>query len=310
MPRPLHDLLVQPGFGLGLALGVAFAVGCFALALLASPSRRPVAVVGVAFWLATWMATKFSSISFHDPGIVFLALALLGVAGTASARLRLAFLPRLLLALPGAMLIAATRDVGAPAFTRPFLIIFVVVGAAAASEWNRWKPVTDAGPLLLLLSAAGVYVCVPDTEHAAVALVVAIPLAFLGWPGRYASVGAGGAAAFVGVLAWLAGTDGYGRPSAVVGAAACVGVFAFVPVLARLGVPLEGSGRMRSGLRPIIAIVVVQAALVAVSSRVAGLASSALAAASIATLGYAGALVAVGLLFMSRGRRAAPGGVT
>ena len=169
----------------------------------------------------------------------------MGAAGAWCERSSVGFVARLALFVPGALLLAPAFVPHGEAFVRPFLIVFVVLAAAAAVEWPRWERVADAGPVLMLLAVGGAYACVPDTEHAALVLGVAIPLACTGWPARFLTLGAGGAAAFVGLLAWVAGTDGVARPGAVVGAVACLGVIAFVPLLARSGLPLGGRGTCR-----------------------------------------------------------------
>ena len=202
--------------------------------------------------------------------------------------------------VPGALLIAPALVPRGQTFVRPFLVVFVVFGAAAAIEWPRWEPMADAGPILMLLAVGGAYLCVPDTEHAALVLGVAIPLACTGWPGRFLSLGAGGAAACVGLLAWVAGTDGSSRPGAVVGAAACLGVLAFVPLLARSGFPLAGSGG--SGLRPMAVVVAVQVLVVAACSRLAGLETSAALSVVVAVVALVVGFGAVRMLALPRPR--------
>ena len=77
------------------------------------------------------------------------------------------------------------------------LFLFVLVAGAAATDFARWSAAQEAGPALLAISLVGVYAVVPDTEHAAVALGVAAPMALTGWPVRVTALGPGGAVASV-----------------------------------------------------------------------------------------------------------------
>jgi hypothetical protein len=154
--------------------------------------------------------------------------------------------------------------------------------------------------MLLTVSAAGVYFCVPDTERAVVVLGVAVAIGLIGWPGNFAAAGRGGAAAFTGLIGWLAATDGAGRHGAVVGAAACVGVIVLVPALRLVGA--RGSTRLHPPIgSPAVTVVVVQIIVVALCSRVAGLQESAAVAAFIAVFTMAAAVVALRPLFRAEG---------
>ncbi len=167
------------------------------------------------------------------------------------------------------------------------LFLFVVVAGAAATDFARWSAAQEAGPALLAISLVGVYAVVPDTEHAAVALGVAAPMALTGWPVRATALGPGGAVASVALVAYLAGTDGVRRPGAVVGAAACVGVLVFVPVLSRCGVDL--AQRHLGTLIPVgFPLLVVQVVVVSLCSRWAGRQESAFASGVISAVVLAG----------------------
>jgi hypothetical protein len=139
------------------------------------------------------------------------------------------------------------------------------------------------GPVLLAVTFAGIWSTVPDTEAALVALGAALPLALLGWPWPLASLGRAGSWAVAGSLGWVVATGGAGRPSAVVGGAACLGLLAVEPVARRL------DRERRSVLRcvpggPLGAVVVaaVQLGLVYVAARVAGTRPTLAGAAAVA----------------------------
>ena len=89
------------------------------------------------------------------------------------------------------------------------------------------------GPLLFAVSVGGVYATVPDTEQALVLLGVAAPVALLGWPLRRAVLGPAGSPTAVAVLAWSAAVGGVGRPSSIVGAVGCLGLFVVGPLSRR-----------------------------------------------------------------------------
>jgi hypothetical protein len=305
--QPLTDLVDRPSFQVGLAVGVVATLLLVAFVVV-SPRRRPLALAGIGLCAATYVGAHLANVSFPRPGFLALGLIALGAAGAWCERSSIGFVARLALFVPGALLLAPAFVPHDEAFVRPFLIVFVVLAAAAAVEWPRWERVADAGPVLLLLAVGGAYACVPDTEHAALVLGVAIPLACTGWPARFLTLGAGGAAASVGLLAWVAGTDGVARPGAVVGAVACLGVIAFVPLLVRSGLPLGARGTAPDdpGVRPIVAVVGVQLVVVAACSRLAGLEASAVVSTVIAVFALTVGFFALRVLSVPR-PRATPG---
>jgi hypothetical protein len=133
---------------------------------------------------------------------------------------------------------------------------------------GRWRA-TGAPPILLAVSAAGVYFTVPETDEAAILLGGAVVVALLGL-GAVANLGSAGAFAAVGLLVWTAATGGAARPSSIVGSLGCLGLFLVEP-LARL------FAHVRSGLEGgprswrVISAVGAQVSLVAIASRWAGL---------------------------------------
>jgi hypothetical protein len=191
------------------------------------------------------------------------------------------------LAIPGAALVGiAVSD------TVPAAASWVVV-AAAGTVAVAVVParMLDAGMprctgVLLLVSAVGVYVTVPDTELARIVVGAAVVGALVGCAPDARAAPLGTTAA-IGLLAWVAAAGGAGRPGAVVGGLACLGVLALGPVA------------VWSAARPVV-VVAVQVALVAVVARIAGLEQSAGIALVIAFAAYG---VAVVVLVVSGDRR-------
>jgi hypothetical protein len=140
------------------------------------------------------------------------------------------------------------------------------------ARWGR----QGYGPVLFAISLAGVYVTVPDTEQALVALGAALPLAFLGWPWPLASLGRLGAYAATATLVVVVAAGGVGRASAMVGGVACLGIFLVEPVAAGLGPRRQGVlERVPAGRWGTPVVATVHLGLVLVAARVAGLQPSA-----------------------------------
>jgi hypothetical protein len=150
-------------------------------------------------------------------------------------------------------------------------LVMVVGGWLLADFDRRWRG-DGLGPVLVAVSAAGIYATVPDTEQALVALGVAVPLAALGWPLPLAALGRAGAFAATGVLLWVTATGGAGRASSVVGGVACLGLLAVEPLARRLQ-PGHRSvlEALPGGRWRVPAATAVHLGLVYLASRVAGL---------------------------------------
>jgi hypothetical protein len=97
------------------------------------------------------------------------------------------------LAVPGALLLArgviSDPDV---AWVGPLVAMATVGGGLVLAEFDRRWSGLGAAPLLLAITAAGIYGTVPDTEEALALLGAALPLVLLGWPLTFASLGMGG----------------------------------------------------------------------------------------------------------------------
>jgi hypothetical protein len=210
-----------------------------------------------------------------------------------------------LAAAGGTGIVAATDPPATLALPLPWIAVVAgVAGALLAGFDRRWRG-HGLAPLLLAVSAVGVYATVPDVEWALVVVGAALPLTLLGWPGPLApgglrgprrrdgpaqpppSLGVAGSLAAAALLAWTVAAGGAGRPGSVVGGLACLGVLAVEP-LARLLDP-----RHRSALaRPRVAWTALAAhlVLVAVAARVVGRTETVAAALPLAGLALAAAL--------------------
>lgn len=193
------------------------------------------------------------------------------------------------LALPGSLILGLVVLSAYPLWIRGLVIVGIGVAAPLVADFDDHYRNRAWGPPLLAISVLGLLFTVPDTEEALVLAGVALPLALLGGPVRLASLGRAGSLMAVGVFLWMAALGGLGRPGAVVGAAASIGLLAAEP-LARL---IKGGAMWLDGLeRPWIGAVVVgifQLGVVSITSRVAGLQQSQVPAAAIAAVALASA---------------------
>ncbi|MDH3679521.1 MAG: hypothetical protein OEV40_06160 [Acidimicrobiia bacterium] len=127
-----------------------------------------------------------------------------------------------------------------PEWMVPVLALAVVAVGVAVAATARSGTSRPNLTVAVALATAGVFLCVPETG---VVRFVVGPMVLVGL-----SVGIGLArplasfAVLVAVagLAWLALIDGHTRGSAVVGAAACIGAVAFVPLIERASWSADG----------------------------------------------------------------------
>jgi hypothetical protein len=221
-----------------------------------------------------------------------LALGLLGLAGAGAA----SGLPRaqrlgLVLAVPGAMLVVSGS--GLQPGPRTWVIggAVILVGCWSMADFDAsWRD-QGLGPVLLAVSLAGVYSTVPDTEQAKAAFGAALPLALLSWPWPLAALGRAGAYTAAGSLLWVVATGGVGRGSAVIGGAACLGLFLVEPVARRVA----RGGRsvleaLPCGHWGVVLIACLHLALVYVAARVAGTRPTSAQAAVLVAAELAGAV--------------------
>jgi hypothetical protein len=293
----LIDPLRHPEFLPGILAG-ALACAVFVAALRRVPRAAP---------LAGWLLAAATSAALAWLGLVTVGLVtglvlvagagLLGHGRWASAA---PYRPRqavaALLAFAGIVLLTEALGTGTPAWR--LLVASAGLGfVAALSGFDRGSRHRGLAPVLLLLTAGGIYATVPDTEQARVLLAVALPLAVLVRPARSATLGRAGAVVVGGLFVWVVVTGGHGRPGSIVGGLACGGLLLADPVARGLAgrtlldrVPLGPVGGLGVGSAHLVVVLV--------ASRVAGLRDSAAAAAFVAV----GLLVAVVAVLVAGGR--------
>lgn len=283
VPQQVSDVVEAAGFDTGLLVGGSLLVVLCALALVrrrASPSsrwRRAPGVAAEALCVGCLLAMDLADLPVPRALLLGSGLIALAAGGWIAARVGLAW--RIALVAPGAALVGATLPSGIPRFVG---VTTILVGGAAIAEFGRWAEVRPAGPAMLTITVVGVYLSTPDTEHAVVALGVALAIGCAGWPLRVAAVSGGGGAAFVGLVAWLACTDGLARPGSIVGACACVGAFALAPIAGRRWPRSSVQPKVLAGLPIALTVALGHGLVVLLCSRVAAPSGPAVAAVVVA----------------------------
>jgi hypothetical protein len=167
-----------------------------------------------------------------------------------------------------------------------------LVGGVLVATFDRVLGPRGVAPVLLAVTMLGIYLTTPDTEHSAILLGAALPIALLSLPWPLASLGVGGSFAAVALVAWDVAVDGAGRDGAVVGGIACLGMLVVEPVV-RWAAQGRSIPPAPVPLRYAATVVALHLGVVAVCSRVGGLRSSALEAFVVCTLAYAAAAAAL-----------------
>lgn len=220
--------------------------------------------------------------------LVGLALVALGAWGSQRVASRWAPVGA---AAPGAVLLAAGLDVPVPAWAAVVLFVAVVVVAPVAAATDRVIP--RVLPALLAATAVGMWATTPDTEHTRVLVGATLGAAVL-VVDRRLRAGAAGTTVLVALMAWATVVDGHPRPAAVVGGIACFGATALWPLVGCARLPIEP--------RPVATVLAVQATVVVVCSRVAGMQTRTWSAVTISVASLAGVLVALRVTLRARAR--------
>ena len=268
MALTVSELFAGGQFTTGIAVGVVAAA--IAVALRAATPRRPgpLPVGGILVSSGALVA-----IGHFRPVPAAVAVGVLGVAAT-SALTSLGPLPRpwaVLGSLPFAWLIAFHGGLVDLTWLRVAVLVAICLGGALAGWCDDTWAATAPGPALFALSAAGVYLCAPDTEEVRALLGVAVVLALLGWPLRRARLGRSGASAAVATFAWIAALDVRGRPASLIGALLCLGLLVAAPLGGAL---LPATRRALGGVdraRRTPWLIMAQGVVVFVASRAVGL---------------------------------------
>jgi hypothetical protein len=277
-------------FWLGLGTA-ALAAGAVAATWAAGPRRgRLVPVAGLVLligWLVGLSRVQVSEGAI-DPDPSVLALVLLGV-GSVVPPSRGGVPLRAVALLPGAFLLAMPSE--APTWAELGAVVAIVIGTLGLGRLDRVGGAVGAGPVLVAVSVAGVWVTVPETDAVVALLGAAVPFGLLAFPYPLATVGRVFGGPVVGALVWNTLAGGVGRDGALVGGLASLGLCLIVPFVdRRADMAVARSSQWRT-LPPLVAV---HTALVLYAARIAGQPDSGLAAAVLAAVG----IVVVGFVLV------------
>jgi hypothetical protein len=249
--------------------------------------------------LATGLPTAAAALVAIRPSHTPTMGVLVGLVGVTAvviaATLKRATTARLLMVLLVAPVFAwlLAIDASSVAWVRAVVVAGATIGSLAVARTDLEWGATGVTPVLYAISAAGVFAAVPNTREAAALLGASVPGATCGWPLYRARLGGVGGACATALLVWVAAVGALGRETSVVGAIACLGLLAALPagpwLAGRWIGPTIRRCRVAHGPAPML---VIQTAVVAVASRVAGISSELRVAIPVAAAALAGALIA------------------
>ena len=288
------ELLLGPEFKAGVAFGLATAAVASAAGLVwRSRHGRPIPLAGVALVVAVLAGLAYTE---TIPRSLIWAMVALAFGGLFAGRVRGVWPVPLLLAVPGAWLVAFRSEVVLPTWATWFVFAAVVVASPLAVDFEQRR--TTWTPALYALFVAGIFAAVPDTEQALVLLGAAAVAALLPLAG--ATFGSVGMYPAVGIALWVIAQGATGRPAAVLGAAACLGVLVMEPIARRLSPRrITLLDRVQGPYWEGLVVMVIQLVAVLAASRIAGLEPDPVIAAAEASLvlaALAGLLVVGGYL--------------
>lgn len=280
---PLTTLTGFPQFRTGFVAGAWLLVLVVAVGW-SSRSRRhglrsPWGLAGPAWVVGSLLALDEWG-GFHGsprvPDRLIVALVVLFLGAELASRTPNPKFIGVLLAFPGALVLASALTPDRPGWVGPLVVVATTFGAPCAADVDRRAARLGLGPVLWLITVLGVYVTVPDTEIIRPLVGVAVPLAVSGWPLRAARLGAGGAAAGIGLLLWVASFEGLGRPGSIVGSAGALGLLLVEPLGRKV---VHRRFRVWTRRWPVgrfeVAFVATQVVVVGYATRVAGFAQDA-----------------------------------
>lgn len=273
MDPATRALLVSEGFVTGLVVG-AIALG---LALVGSRfMSRPAPIGGVLLGGGIVLA-----LAIAGPVPIGFAAGVVGLA-MAGGLWRIQPWAAGTIGVFGAVVLALAVPETSSSLTRWLAVAAAPIAWLVADFDDRYSASAISIPLTVVAFLA-MLVTVPDTERAIVAIGVALPMLLAGWPLRAARLGAAGGAAVVGAFVWLAFVEGIGRPGSVIGALAALGLLIAEPAVRALrSAPRTTLSALLKSSPGSFVVLVVQGLAALYAARVAGLRSSAVAAALLA----------------------------
>lgn len=280
-------MIEAAAFGLACGL-IALGAGIALVAMIrrASAGSPPAPVLGLLVAAGSLAGVALVK---RVPLAVVAGTALVAAAGVIPVHRRGWAAAGFVAAVPGACVVAWGSGLRGPGWIEPVVAAAIVAGGWAMADLDRRAATArlGIGPVLLAVTAAGIFATTPDTERALVLLIVAAVTAVLAWPVAFAVLGRPGAYAVAATASWIVAVEGRGRTGAIAGGLACAGLLVAEP-LGRLLVRSAGGAVskvgavVRSGPVAVVAVALVHAAVVAVASRVAGFETTAGAALRIA----------------------------
>ncbi len=259
----LADLGASEAFRLGLLFGLAGVIVAIVAAGL-RPRSIPLPIGGTLFagaaTLALWQ-------TFALPVGVPAGIALM----LAGVLLGTTVWDRTLGAIPGSVVLIVFGEMGRGVAV-PFAVVLIAIAAGLVVDFDTTFRRSSVGLPMLAITTVGVIITVPDTERAMAIVGAALPLAIVGWPMRFASLGPGAAAA-VGLIGWVGALAWTGRPGAMVGAIASLGLMLAEPIGRRLlgNRPTALAALAASGSSGALIVIGVHGLLVLGGARIAGL---------------------------------------
>ncbi len=303
--------LDQGEFLVGLGAGFA-ALLIVLLMWRGRPSHeRPWSIAGlliavatcVALWLAGGFAVTILTGEVALPPGLAVGLAVLAGGGVVLRRLNFGrILVGGIFVLGGASIVVTRAGIVDVTWIRLLVAAVVVGGGSLLADFDRRWRSSGLGPVLLAVSAVGVYYTVPDPEEAMVFLGVVLPMALLAWPVPIAALGTVGSFVVAGLFAWTVAAGGFGRESSIVGGISCLGLLVVEPLARLLRRPDELGSAPRLQWWQVPAVGLAHLGLVYVGSRIAGLQATVAAAVAISLLELAGGTIAVACLIPGRVR--------
>jgi len=225
------DLLTRPEFLLGISLGILGLISLAVRSRFTTPQNGWAIVLAGLVLLGVDMEDGWQS-------ELMVGVGLMGIGGWLKTGSNSAHRYQFgLLAWPfvilgaGVVALRATELANERLF--PATVVAAIVIGWSLSKWEDQPARNALGPLFTI-SAFGIWTTVPETDLARLLLGVSVPLAATTIPLLGARVTGAGGFMLGGVLAWIAVSGGEARSGSIIGAWACIGIIALLPIATRL----------------------------------------------------------------------------